>query len=308
MDPDRAERIQQETEDEIKRAGEYTLHFQQDVDKVANIIAGNDPHAAMRRAARQLKQAQDAYDHVSAFLTKTPIKRKDAFYEGDDGGDDDDDGGIGAGGECDGEDGLGGESSEVVSSRSAARWWAKLLKTIQDLITNGFDKLFVEVKAFVEMIMGKDGSGNDELRNKFTARVEEEEAEKIIRRQTHPLERLEAQLKRRGPITATITSAAERLEADVEILKGMEYANESENVQEFIQRADDALVGVFQRQTAQETERRRRKKDAELKKYRDAVYKVMSEADLARRQLDATMKREQAKIDKDLKDAFGKKI
>lgn len=301
MDPDRAEHIQQETEDEIKRTGEYTLHFQQDVDKVANLIAGNDPNLAMRRAARQLRQAQEAYDHVSAFLSKTPIKRKDAVYEGGgDGGDD--------GGEYDGEEGMGGEASEVVSSRSAARWWAKLLKAIQDLISNGFDKLFVEVQAFVMMIMGKDGRGNDELHSQFTARVEEEEAEKIIRRQTHPLERLEAQLKRRGPITATITSTAERLEADVEILKGMEYVSENENVQEFIQRADDALVGVFQRQTAQETERRRRKKEAELKKYRDAVNKVIGEADLARRQLDATMKREQAKIDKDLQGTFGKKI
>ena len=305
MDPDRAERIQQETEDEVRRAGEYTLHFQQDMDKVANIIAGNDPHAAMRRAARQLKQAQDAYDHVSAFLTKTPITRKEAVYGNGDG--DDDDGGD-EGDLMEGGGGGGGEVSEAVSSRSAARWWAKLLKAIQDLVSSGFDKVFVEVQAFVEKIMGKDGSGNDELHAKFTARIEEEEAEKIIRRQTHPLERIEAQIKRRGPVAATIAAAAERLEADVEVLKGMEYASESENVQEFIQRADDALAGVFQKQTAQETERRRRKKEAELKKYRDAVNKVIEEADLARRQLDATMKREQAKVDKDLQDAFGKKI
>lgn len=297
MDPKKAESIQHETEEEVRRAGEYTLHFQQDVDKIANIIAGNDPHAAMRRAARQLKQAQDAYDHVSAFLTKTPIKRKEAIYDGDD-DEESTEGAI--------ED--ESEVSETISSRSAVRWWEKLLKGIQELINNGFDKIFVEVQAFVEKIMGKDGRGNDELHMKFTARIEEEDAEKIIRRQIHQLERIEANLKRRGPITATITSAAERLEADVEILKGMECASENENVQEFIQRADDALVGVFQRQTAQETERRRRKKEAELKKYRDAVNKVIGEAEAARRQLDATMKREQSKVDKDLQNAFGKKI
>lgn len=308
MDPDRAERIQEETEEEIKRAGDYTLHFQQDVDKIGNIIAGNDPHAAMRRAARQLKQAQDAYEHVSAFLEKKPLKRRDATFEEGEGLDEEEkeeeDGETEGGADAEAE----AEEGETVSSRSAARWWAKLLKSIQELISSGFDKLFVEVHEFVARIMGQNGSGNEELHKKFTARMEEEEAEKIMKKHIRQLERIEANNRRHGPITPTITTAAERLEADVEILKGMESLCDVESVQEFIQRADDALLEVFQRQTAQETERRRRKKDAELKRYRDAVNKVIGEADAARRQLDATIAREQAKVDKDLQGAFGKKI